>query len=74
VHIEYDPESDAAFVWLVEDDSLQPAALASEVWPAELNEHIGLLFNANNQLVGIEVLFASRYLSASVLGPKVRHK
>jgi hypothetical protein len=68
VWIEYDAEVDAAFLWFVESDELQEGAVVKELWPPETNEHIGLLFNSLNQLVGVEVLFATRYLPKSMLG------
>lgn len=67
MHVEYDSETDAAFIFLVPDEMLGPGLIAHEVWPPECSERVGLLFNEEEQLVGIEVLFASAVLPAELL-------
>jgi uncharacterized protein YuzE len=65
--IEYDEETDAAFVWL----AARPATrvIDGELWPEELQGHVGLLFDAQKRLIGIEVLFASAHLPSELLKP-----
>ena len=67
--VEYDDEADAAFLWLTDQEPIQ-GIIANEIWPRELNEHVGMLFNEDGKIVGIEVLFASRYLQAEILEGK----
>lgn len=63
--IEYDKDTDAAFVWL----GTRPTAhvIEGELWPEELKGHVGLLFDSQKRLIGLEVLFASEHLPSEVL-------
>lgn len=63
--IEYDDEADAAFVWL--SDRSDQQRYTSEVWPGEFREQIGLLFDEGNKLVAFEILFATKWLSPTLL-------
>jgi len=63
--VEYDEEADAAFLWLSARESEK--LFATEVWPTELRDQIGLLFDANNKLVGLEILFASNWLPEQLI-------
>lgn len=63
--IEYDKESDAAFLWLTVRPTEQ--AVEHELWPEELNGHVGLLFDSKKRLIGLEVLFASQHLPSALL-------
>ena len=63
--VEYDEEADAAFLWLSPRESEKQ--FATEVWPTELRDQVGLLFDANNKLVGLEILFASTWLPQQVI-------
>jgi uncharacterized protein YuzE len=67
MHVEYDADTDAAFIFLVEDGRLTPGVIANEVWPPELHERIGLLFDGEQKLLGLEVVGASALLPARVL-------
>jgi len=67
MYIEYDGESDAAFLWAIEPDELAPGTIDGELWPQECQDHIGLLFNDAKQLVGVEVLFATAHLPDAVI-------
>jgi len=68
--IEYDSETDAAFIWVgMRPDS---PVIKGELWPDELKGHIGLLFDGENRLLGVEVLFASAYLPEDVLKEHTR--
>lgn len=64
--IEYDPTVDGAYVWFVDIDS-RARDVAREVWPKDLNDHIGLLFDHQGKLLGIELQPASLYLNAETL-------
>lgn len=55
---EYDEEADGLFIWFVEDES---AKYDYEIWPEELKGDIGVLFDKNGRLFGLEVIFASKY-------------
>jgi hypothetical protein len=52
MEIEYDKDSDAAFVWL----GVRPTAqvIDGELWPEELQGHVGLLFDSEKRLIGRE--------------------
>jgi uncharacterized protein YuzE len=67
VNIEYDEEVDAACVWFVNDIDRHPHEVAREIWPAELNDAIGLLLSEDGRLIGLEVLAASQHLPAELL-------
>lgn len=55
---EYDEEADGLFIWFVEDEC---AKYDYEIWPEELKGDIGVLFDKNGRLFGLEVIFASKY-------------
>lgn len=63
--IEYDSETDAAFIWVGAGPEFP--VIKGELWPEELKGRIGLLFDAQNRLLGVEVLFASTHLHEDVL-------
>lgn len=65
MEIEYDAETDAAFVWLVARPTTQ--VIDGELWPEELKGHVGLLFDGRKRLIGLEVLFASEHLPTELL-------
>jgi uncharacterized protein YuzE len=65
--IEYDQDTDAAFIWLGTRPTSQ--VIEDELWPAELKGHIGLLFDSDRRLIGLEVLFASEHLPGELLQP-----
>ena len=65
--IEYDKETDAAFVWLGARPTGQ--VVDGELWPNELQGHVGLLFDSQERLIGLEVLFASKHLPIELLKP-----
>lgn len=65
--IEYDPETDAAFIWFVSDPQHATEGGQTEVWPPELDDHVGLLLSSDRRLLGIEVLFASARLPQDLL-------
>jgi uncharacterized protein YuzE len=63
--VEYDDEADAAFLWL--SPGVDEKQYTTEVWPNELRDQIGLLFDASNKLVALEILFASNWLPARLI-------
>jgi uncharacterized protein YuzE len=65
--IEYDDDADAAYVWLVARPADMSQVVDAELWPEELQNKIGLLFDDEKRLVGLEFLSASRYLPRGVL-------
>ena len=65
--IEYDDKADAAYVWVIPRPADGEYVIEHELWPKELRDKIGLLFDAEKRLVGVEVLCASRYLPRGVL-------
>jgi uncharacterized protein YuzE len=67
VRITFDTEADAAFIYL--NDAIPPGGAArSHMCDVELDEGaVILLFSPEDQLVGLEVLGASRVLPQEVL-------
>lgn len=63
---EYDPESDGLYVWFVDIES-SSNKYKSEVWPIELKNQIGLLFDEAGKLMGLEVQPASLYFDENKL-------
>lgn len=68
--IEYDEESDAAYIWLLDDIEQSKSSYEGEIWPEELKDNIGLIFSSDNKLMGLEILFASKYLTEELLKNK----
>lgn len=66
IRLEYDPEADGAYLWLVDIDK-RAADVVKEVWPAEFQDQIGLLFDSQGKLMGMELQPASLYLERSLL-------
>ena len=66
MNITYDPEADAAYIYLV---PIEPGGVARTYScdPAIVGGMINLDFDAEGRLLGIEVLDASEKLPASVL-------
>ena len=58
---EYDKEVDGLYIWFVKDIEEEITKLGEEVWPNELNGEIGLLFDKNGKIMGLEVQPASKY-------------
>jgi uncharacterized protein YuzE len=67
MYVEYDDEADAAFIWLIPRPDDGTFVVDGELWPAELGGKIGLLFDIEKKLVGLEVLGASSRLPKVVL-------
>ena len=58
---EYDKEVDGLYIWFVDDIEKEGECYGGEIWPKELKYEIGLLFQKDGKLLGLEVLFASKY-------------
>lgn len=65
--IEYDEDVDAAFIWIVARPDDRSQVVDNELWPEELSGKIGLLFDAEKRLIGLEVLEASSHLPKASL-------
>jgi uncharacterized protein YuzE len=64
---EYDKEVDGLFIWFVKDIEDFKENYENEIWPEELKNEIGLLFNKNGKLFGLEVMPASKYFEKEKL-------
>lgn len=73
MYVEYDPEVDGAFIWFVDDIALRRRDVVSEIWPTELNEEIGLLFDDQGKLLGVELQPATNHLEQAVLDSARRY-
>ncbi len=58
---EYDREADGLYIWFIEDIEKERINYKGELWPVELNNEVGMLFDNEGKLMGIEVLPASKY-------------
>jgi uncharacterized protein YuzE len=67
MRIEYDPEADGAYIWLIDDIDARREDCINEIWPKELNGHVGLLLDKEGKIMGIEILPASKYLGSELL-------
>lgn len=64
---EYDNEVDGLYIWFVNDIEKEKGNYENELWPVELKNEIGMLFDKDGKLMGIEVLPASRYFDKKKL-------
>lgn len=64
---EYDKEVDGLFIWFVHNIEDSKEDYEDEIWPEELKNEIGLLFDKNGKLFGLEVLPASKYFEKEKL-------
>ncbi|MGI0016421.1 MAG: DUF2283 domain-containing protein [Nitrososphaera sp.] len=70
MRIEYDKEADAAYIYLT--DQMPPVARMYRCDPVTVDGMINLDFHATGQLIGIEVLVASKKLSRELLSTAKR--
>jgi uncharacterized protein YuzE len=70
MRISYDPDADAAYIYLVEEIGAGAVARTIPVDSSEIDGMINLDFDAESHLLGIEILDASRYLPESLLGDR----
>jgi uncharacterized protein YuzE len=64
---EYDPEADGLYIWFVKDIEIDGKNYAGEIWPEELKNEIGMIFDKSGKLMGLEVLPASKYFDEEIL-------
>ncbi|RYD96608.1 MAG: DUF2283 domain-containing protein, partial [Sphingobacteriales bacterium] len=60
-------EVDGLYIWFVDDIEKEQAMYENEIWPKELNNEIGILFDKNGRLFGIEIMPASKYFEGGKL-------
>lgn len=58
---EYDKEVDGLYIWFVNDIEKDKINYEKEIWPGELKDEIGLLFDNRGKLMGLEIQPASKY-------------
>jgi Uncharacterized conserved small protein len=63
----YDPEADAAYVYLVDEIGAGEVERTVPVDPVEIGGMINLDFDADGYLLGIEILDASKFLPPELL-------
>ena len=64
---EYDKEVDGLYIWFVNNIEEEKDNYENEVWPEELKNEIGLLFDKNGKLFGMEIMPASKYFEQEKL-------
>lgn len=69
MRITYDPDADAAYLYLSDEIPAGGVARTVPVEALAAEMMVNLDFDASNRLVGIEVMDASRVLPADLLGP-----
>lgn len=70
MRLSYDAEADAAYIYFTEIGA-GGVARTVPIDPSEIDGMINLDFDAEDHLLGIEVLDASRYLPAELLRNRV---
>jgi uncharacterized protein YuzE len=68
MRLTYDADADAAYIYVVDGIGAGGVAKTVPVDPAEVGGMINLDFDADGQLLGIEILDASSYLPREILG------
>lgn len=58
---EYDDKVDGLYIWFVENIEEEKENYKGEIWPVELNGEIGLLFDNEKKLMGLEIQPATKY-------------
>lgn len=58
---EYDREVDGLYIWFLDNIEKEMEKYDGDIWPKELNNEIGLIFNKTGFLLGIEVMPATKY-------------
>lgn len=64
---EYDKDVDGLYIWFVDNIEYEKENYENEIWPTELRNEIGLLFDKNGKLLGMEVMPASKYFEQEKL-------
>jgi uncharacterized protein YuzE len=63
----YDPDADAAYIYVVDEIAAGGVAKTVPVDPTEVGGMINLDFDDQGHLVGVEILDASKYLPADLM-------
>ncbi|MGM0600363.1 MAG: DUF2283 domain-containing protein [Candidatus Rifleibacteriota bacterium] len=71
---EYDPEVDGLYIWFLDDIEKEKWKYEKEIWPKELDNEIGLLFDLDGKLMGIEIQPGSKYFAEKFLTNKTNGK
>jgi uncharacterized protein YuzE len=58
---EYDKEVDGLYIWFNNILESGKEVYENEIWPDDLKNEIGLLFDSQGHLLGLEILPASKY-------------
>lgn len=61
MNYEYDKEADGLYIWFVDNIEENKEDYKGEIWPEELKNEIGLLFDKKGKLLGLEIMPASKY-------------
>ncbi len=64
---EYDVEVDGLYIWFVSDIEKEKKNYKNEVWPVELKDEIGVLFDEEGKIMGLEIQPASKYFDKKIL-------
>lgn len=72
MNYEYDDEVDGLYIWFLNNIEDEKDNYEKEIWPIELKEEIGLLFDKNNKLMGLEIQPASKYIEIEKLKKIIR--
>ncbi len=67
---EYYEEVDGLYIWFINDIEKEKRKYSREVWPKDLKEEIGLLFDHDGKLMGLEIQPASKYIYNDILKRK----
>lgn len=66
---EYDSESDNMLIWFTNKETDLKENFGGEIWAKEFKDKIGLMFNNDSKLIGIEILSASENFDLDFLKP-----
>lgn len=67
MRLTYDPEADAAYIYLADEIAAGGVARTYPCDPTEVGGMVNLDFDAEGRLIGIEVMDASRMLPSEAL-------
>lgn len=69
ITVAYDTEADAAYIYLTPENEAAKVVMTYPCNPVETKAEINLDFNAEGQLIGVEVLDASKKLKEYLIKP-----
>lgn len=67
MRLKFDPEANAAYIYLLPSETTPPSARTVPVDPIEVRGEINLDFDRDGKLIGIEILDAKRFLDSALL-------